>query len=330
MHHEEREGAAGARAHARRHAEQAAELLPTSGRSLGGGVDGFVDGAGVRLHYVAQGEGPLVVLLHGFPDFWYGWRHQLPALAAAGFRAVAPDLRGYNLSERPRGVERYDLDVLADDVAALVGGLAGPGGQAHLVGHDWGGVIAWHVARRHAAVIDQLAVLNAPHPARFRELLAQAPAQVAASSYVGFFQLPVLPELALGAFGGALLRRTLQTMHRRPGALTARDLDAYQAAFAAPDARRAALDYYRAYVRRGRVARRDGDGPLPHETLVVWGEQDPALLPANADGLERWVPRLQVRRVHDAGHWVMADAPEATNAALVAHFAGAAASAGDR
>src|SRR5947209_3152164 len=121
---------------------------------------------GVRLHYVEAGDGPPVVLLHGFPEFWYAWRHQLPALAAAGFRAVAPDLRGYNLSDKPPGVENYRVDRLTDDVAGLIRAIGAT--EAAVVGHDWGGFLAWWVAQRFPGLVHRLAVLNAPHPAIFQ------------------------------------------------------------------------------------------------------------------------------------------------------------------
>ena len=297
---------------------------PTSAAALSGTTgarqdwtDGWHEGAGVRLHTVSMGTGPLVLLLHGFPDFWYLWRRQLPLLAAAGFRAVACDLRGYNLSERPRRVEEYRLDLLADDVAALVRSLGET--RAHVVAHDWGGAIAWHVAVRHPDVIDRLVICNAPHPARFRQLLRTLP-QAARSWYVRAVQVPWLPERALGASGGWLLDRLWRGAHHGAGALTAGDLAAYHAAFRTRDARWAALAYYRALARFGATIPADGRR-IPHRTLVLWGERDPALVRANADGLQGWVPSLTVRFVPEAGHWVMSDAPEVVNAALLAFLA---------
>lgn len=291
---------------------------PTSATALGLGEDAWVEGAGARLHVVTRGaaDAPPVVLLHGFPDLWYGWRHQLAPLADAGFRAVAPDLRGYNLSACPPRVEDYALDRLADDVAAVIRAHAGPDGRAHVVGHDWGGVIAWHLAARHPALVDRLVILNAPHPARFRELLASS-SQALRSWYVAFFQLPRLPEGLFAASGRALLRRTLRTMHLRPGAFTPADAAVYDTAFAGPGALRAAIDYYRAFVRRGTRSAAD-DTALVQRTLLVWGTADPALLVANTEGLARWVPDLRVVRVEGAGHWVQADAPDQVNAALIA------------
>lgn len=290
---------------------------PTSGTALGLGADGWVEGAGARLHVVTRGraDAPPVVLLHGFPDLWYVWRRQLPALDAAGFRAVAPDLRGYNLSACPPRVEDYDLDRLADDAAAVIRAHAGPDGRAHLVGHDWGGVIAWHLAARDPQLVDRLVIMNAPHPARFRELLAGS-SQSLRSWYAGFFQVPRLPELLLGAGGRAPLRRMLRAAHLRPGAFTDADWAVYDTAFATPGALRAAIDYYRAAARR-LTRSAAADRPVPQRTLLLWGVGDPALLLENTEGLERWVPALRVQRVPRSGHWVMADAAEEVNAALV-------------
>lgn len=293
---------------------------PTSAAALGVGTDGWVTGAdGARLHVVTHGapDAPPVLLLHGFPDFWWVWRDQLAPLATAGFRAVAPDLRGYNLSACPPRVEDYALDRLADDAAAVIAAHAGPSGRAHVVGHDWGGVVAWHLAARHPRLVDRLVIANAPHPARFRQLLATT-SQSLRSWYVGFFQLPVLPEALLGARDGALLVRTLHAMHVRRGAFTREDAALYATAFATPGALRGAVHYYRAFV-RGRATRTAADdATLPHRTLVLWGMQDPALLADNATGLERWVPDVRVLRVPDAGHWVMRDAPQLVGDALVA------------
>src|SRR5262249_33835635 len=141
---------------------------------------------GLRLHYVEAGAGPPVLLLHGFPEFWYSWRHQLPALAGAGFRAWAPDLRGYNESEKPAGVRNYRVRLLVEDVAGLIRHTGA--GRATVVGHDWGGVIAWRLAMDRPELVERLVILNAPHPGAFlREL--RNPAQWLRSAYVLFFQL---------------------------------------------------------------------------------------------------------------------------------------------
>ena len=286
--------------------------LPTSGAALDGGTDEWVDGDGVQLHFVTLGSGPLVVLLHGFPDFWYGWRHQLAPLAAAGFRVVALDLRGYNLSERPARVEDYALRRVSDDVAAAIERLGGP--ARLVVGHDWGGVVAWRLSVTRPDVLERLAILNAPHPARFRELLLRG-SQILRSWYVAAFQIPRLPERVLRWRDGAAIETMLRATHAR--APSAVELAAYRDAFRPPGAIEAALAYYRA-LRRHALRRDEREvRPTPHPTLVLWGGHDPALVRANAERLERWVPDLRVLRVPDAGHFVQADAPDAVNDALL-------------
>ena len=153
--------------------------------------DGYADVGDVRLHYVEAGDGPLVVLLHGFPEFWYGWRLQIAPLAAAGFRVVAPDLRGYNLSSKPDGIGAYGADQLAADVRGLIQERGAE--SALVVGHDWGGTVAWTLAMNHPEVVDRLAILNAAHPRKLNEGLRH-PSQLRRSWYFFYFQLPGLPE----------------------------------------------------------------------------------------------------------------------------------------
>lgn len=272
-------------------------------------LHGYAQANGVRLHYVEQGSGPLVVLLHGFPDFWYSWRDQIPALAAAGFRVVAPDLRGYNESERPRGIAAYALDVLAADVAALI--LALGAAQATVVGHDWGGLVAWHVAMHHPEVVSSLVIMNAPHPRAFRRELTHNWAQKRRSWYIGFFQLPWLPEAMLAVGNRWLLRRVL----RRGGpAHSDAELATYLAAFAAPGAMTAALNYYRALLR----IRSKRPVTIACPTLLIWGLRDRFLLPVLAEGTEAWVPKLERHEEPRARHWVQHDAAAAVNAKLLA------------
>jgi pimeloyl-ACP methyl ester carboxylesterase len=272
---------------------------------------------GVCLHYVealpqpaaVKGKARLCLLLHGFPEFWYSWRHQLPALAAAGFRALAPDLRGYNESDKPGRVADYRLERLADDVAGLIA-HAGES-DAVVAGHDWGGGIAWYLPLRHPRLVRRLIVLNAPHPAAFlREL--RTPAQLARSWYMFFFQLPGLPEWALRAGDFALLERTLRTDPVRPGAFTDEDVRRYKAALARPGALTAAVNYYRAaFLGFGRLRRQVRPVAVP--TLLVWGERDRYLGPRLTEGLGPWVPNLRLVRLPDSSHWVQNDAPDEVN-----------------
>lgn len=264
---------------------------------------------GVRLHYVEQGEGPLLVLLHGFPDFWYGWRFQIPALAGAGFHVVAPDLRGYNTSDRPRGVRPYRVSELVGDVTALVRHLGVE--RAHVAGHDWGGMVAWHLAMHHPEIVERLVIANAPHPAAFRREL-KTPDQVLRSWYVAFFQLPWLPEAALRRDDYAALRAVFRKEPARPEAFSRDDIARYRETFARPGALTAMLNYYRALLRFPPPPTRVIEAP----TLLVWGERDPHLSPRLTHGLERWVPRLRVERFPQASHWVLTDAPEQVNRSM--------------
>ena len=281
--------------------------------------DGYADLGDVRLHYVEAGEGPLVLLLHGFPEFWYGWHNQIPALADAGFRVVAPDLRGYNLSERPEGVGAYDVDRLATDVRDLVRERGAE--RALIAGHDWGAIVAWWVAMRHPEVVDRLAILNVPHPRRMLEGL-RTPRQLRRSWYVFFFQLPFVPERLLGARHARGLRDVLQRS-ANPGSFSEEDLDRYAEAWARPGAITAMLNWYRAAMRRGPRATLRRIRPIAAPTVVIWGEQDIALGAELAEPRAEDVPGLEaVVRLPEASHFVQHDAPAKVNAVLTAFFRG--------
>lgn len=287
---------------------------------------------GVRLHYVEAGpeDGPPALVLHGFPDFWYSWRKQLPSLVEAGYRVLAPDMRGYNRSEKPHGVGAYRLETLTADVVAFLEGLETT--PAHIVGHDWGGIVAWNVAMTHPEVLGRLAIVNAPHPIKYvRELSGE---QALRSWYALSFQLPWLPERVLAARGFAVLERLYREESVRPEAFSDADRTRYKAAFRRPGALESALNYYRAFFRETVPANLPGAIPVVGErlvepastvdapTLVVWGEQDTALSLEQIRGLERYVETVRVERVPEAGHWVHLDAPERVNNALLEHLAG--------
>jgi pimeloyl-ACP methyl ester carboxylesterase len=255
-----------------------------------------------------------VVLLHGFPEFWYAWRYQIPALAAAGFRVVAPDLRGYNTSDKPPRVRDYRPGVLAQDVADLI--VALDAGSAAVAGHDWGGGLAWLVAMRYPERVQRLVVLNAPHPVRFLEGL-RSPRQLRRSWYVFAFQLPWLPERLVGARDFQALRRVLRQQPTRAGAFTADDIDRYIAAAAQPGAMRAAVNYYRAAFRAKPLAQLRSLRRVDAPTLVIWGDQDRYLGRELADPDPAWAPDVRVERITEASHWVQADAPERVSRLMV-------------
>jgi pimeloyl-ACP methyl ester carboxylesterase len=274
----------------------------------------WIDVGGLSLHCVEAGTGPLVVLLHGFPEFWYAWRHQIPALAAAGYQVVAPDLPGYNTSDKPPQVRDYRPRLLVQEVADLI--LALGADSAAVAGHDWGGGLAWLLAMHHPERVQRLMVLNAPHPIRFLTGL-RSPRQLRRSWYILAFQLPWLPEQLIAARDFQALRRALGRQPTRPGAFTAQDIDRYVAAAAQPRALRAAINYYRAAVRANPLAQVHTLRRVDIPTLVIWGDQDRYLGRELAKPGPAWVPEVRVERIPEASHWVQADAPERVNQLMV-------------
>jgi len=275
--------------------------------------EGYAEVGDVRLHYVEAGEGPLIVLLHGFPEFWYGWRLQIAPLAAAGFRVVAPDLRGYNLSSKPDGVAPYSADKLAADVRGLI---QERGAESALVaGHDWGGTAAWTLAMNHPEVVDRLAILNAAHPRKLNEGLRH-PSQLRRSWYFFYFQLPGLPERRARRWHWRFFTRFLRDA-RPPH--TEQEIDRYVDAWSQPGAAKAMIDYYRAAVRLGS---KQEIRPISAPTLVIWGQGDRYLGPKLAEPHHDDVPNLdRVERLPDASHWVHHDEAERVNQLLIDFFA---------
>jgi pimeloyl-ACP methyl ester carboxylesterase len=272
-----------------------------------------VDIGGVRLHCVVEGEGPLVLLLHGFPETSRAWRKQIPVLAAR-FRVVAPDLRGFGASDKPKGIDAYRTSVLANDIVALV--RAFDAERAHIVGHDWGGGVAWAVASLHPEVVDRLAVLNCPHPAVMQRALRSNWTQIRKSWYIFAFQLPWLPEWALSRNGARALKDSLRRSSK-PGTFSEADLDEYARAFSAPGAATGGLNYYRAAT-RSRVLTRKIAAP----TLLIWAEDDFALgmeLTRGMDGFFEAPPRIEY--VPGTSHWVMEERPEVVNRLLLEFLA---------
>lgn len=288
---------------------------------------------GVRLHCVTAGpeDGETVLCLHGFPEFWYSWRFQLPELVDAGYRVVAPDLRGYNTSEKPQGVDAYAVKELVGDVVGLVheyGHSGEDGPQAHVVAHDWGGAIAWALGMFQPQVIDRLAVLNAPHPAAFaREFDLE---QLRKSWYILFFQVPWLPERLTTLGNSRAIGEVFRDQPTDPDAFTDDDVERYREAFSRPGVATAAINYYRAYFRAiagpmalsslplvNRFVDLPGENEITVPTLLLWGEQDSALGVGISEGLDEWISDLRVERFPDASHWVQCDAREGVTDALL-------------
>lgn len=263
---------------------------------------------GIRMHYVTQGGGPLIVLLHGFPEFWYSWHNQIPFLAEHGYTVVAPDLRGYNETDKPR--KGYDIPTLLRDIEGLIKELGQQ--KAHIVGHDWGGVLAWTFAMNYPEMTESLIVMNAPHPsAMLREMRTFK--QLRKSWYVFAFQIPWLPEYMLGRNHANAIGRMLRGAALQKSAFPHEVTAKYQEAMSKPGAIKAAISYYRQLFRRLPFSMKNNEVHIKAPTLLIWGEQDIALGIALTTGLERWVDDIQIRRIPDSGHWVQQEQPEKVN-----------------
>lgn len=281
---------------------------------------------GIRLHYVKNGQGKLMLFLHGFPEFWYAWKNQLAEFGKQ-YQAVAPDLRGYNLSSKPAEVDQYTMKHLVEDVRTLAKHLSQE--PFILVGHDWGGVVAWAFAIAYPELLDKLIIINAPHPTIFQRELRENPAQQKASRYMLLFRSPAAEETLSKHTYERLVDLVLGEGLKR-GYLTEADRDAYLAAWSQPGALSGGLNYYRAAgvgppteataPRSEPAANRDYIVRVP--TLVIWGEQDTALLTGNLEGLEAVVPDLTVRRIQDGSHWVIHEQPEQVNKLISAFVEG--------
>jgi epoxide hydrolase 4 len=269
---------------------------------------------GVRLHYAKAGSGPLMVFLHGFPEFWYEWKHQI-AEFSRDHTVVAPDMRGYNLSSKPTELTAYQVPVLVADVHALANEVLKKTGGAKftLVAHDWGGAIAWVFAALHPDLLDRLVIVNAPHPTVFGRLLRDNPDQQKASQYMLMFRGPQAEE-TLSANDYQMLTSMVLGAGLRDGTVTEDDRQQYVAAWSQPGALTGGLNYYRA-ARIGPVTAADpAPEPAPAAmpplmirvpTLVIWGEKDTALLTSNLDGLDELVPSLTIKRIPEGTHWVV-------------------------
>ena len=277
----------------------------------------FANANGIRIHYVAAGEGPLVVLLHGFPQFWYAWRHQIPALAAR-YRVVAPDLRGYGDTDKPPRVADYRTGVLAADVAGLVKALGYE--KAHVVGHDWGGGVAWMTATVEPQVVDKLAVLNCPHPLVFAKALRSNLRQLARSWYVFFFQIPWLPEAIFRLAPQQFVERMFRRMAVRKDTFSDEDLRQFRQALEKPGAMTAAINYYRATFRNVGAMRELERSPkkIAAPTLLIWAENDVALGKELTYGMEPlFSASFRVEYVPQCSPWVNEEQPELVNRLLL-------------
>jgi len=277
---------------------------------------------GLTFHVASCGGGDrLALCLHGFPESSYSWRYQLPLLARLGYRAWAPDLRGYGQTDRPRDVEAYAIEHLLDDVAGLID--ASGAASTLLIAHDWGGIIAWYFAMRRLRPLDRLVVMNLPHPAVMERVL-RTPRQAMRSWYAAFFQLPRLPELALRARRAHAVGEAFRTMAVDKSRFPDTVIDVYRRNAMQPGAAAAMVNYYRALVRGGGGARQRqlGYPVIDTPTLLLWGEHDAALGKETTYGTEAYVSSLTIRYLPRVSHWVQQEAPEVVNAMLAAWLTG--------
>lgn len=287
----------------------------TSAATLLGARRIIVPANGVEFEVFEAGAGDrLALLLHGFPQHAVMWRHLVGPLAAAGYRVWAVNQRGYGATTRPAGKDAYSLEALTGDVAGLID--AARPASVTLVGHDWGGVIAWVVAIRRLRPIDALVALNIPHPLCFRRALEEEWRQKFKSIYAGFFQLPWLPDWLLSARGGAFAERLMRWSAGRESVFSKDAMEIYRANVASPGAATAMLNWYRAAGLE--MLEAEGlDSPIDSPTLVVWGLRDAALGESCLEGVERYVRDLRIERLPGVSHWTPEDAPEQVNALIL-------------
>lgn len=271
---------------------------------------------GLSLHTVEAGpeDGPLLILLHGFPEFWWAWRHQITPLAERGYHVVVPDMRGYNRSHAPQEIDAYHLDTLTSDILALADSFGAE--RFHLVGHDWGGVVAWDLAAGYPGRLERLMVLNAPHPDLWLRVMKRRPTQALRSSYAAIFQLPRIPEMVLGASNFRGLREMMRRSARGE-TFTPDVLDRYTEAWSHPGSLTAMLNYYRALRKR----------PLPDQprwirtpTQILWGEKDIALEHHVARAALEVCDDGELEFVAGATHWLHLEQPDRVTAEMIRFF----------
>jgi pimeloyl-ACP methyl ester carboxylesterase len=278
----------------------------------------YADLDGIRLHYVDAGEGPLMLFVHGFPEFWYAWNNQIEEFSR-DHHAVAPDMRGYNLSDKPADVKAYRPKHLVADLRNLIDHLGGR--PCIVVAHDWGGAAAWNLAAQHPAYIEKLIIINSPHPVTFARELRDNPAQIEASRYMLLLRQDRAEQL-LAENNYKRLAATMEKFSAGMTWLTKDVLERYREAWSQPGALNCSLNYYRASPLHPATPEEPGAAGMTLDpaqfivrvpTLVIWGERDTALLPGVLDGLDEYVTDLTVKRIPDGSHWVIHEHPAEVN-----------------
>jgi Predicted hydrolases or acyltransferases (alpha/beta hydrolase superfamily) len=276
---------------------------------------------GIALHVVLAGpaSGKPLVFLHGFPEFWFGWRHQIDHFASSGYRVIIPDQRGYNLSEKPAGIASYSIDLLAKDVVGVLGAVTDS--KAFVVGHDWGAAVTWYLAARYSKRVSRTAMLGVPHPRVFIKNLITNPTQLRKSWYVLFFQLPWLPERILRRRDWALLISTLRDTSPR-GVFSDADLQQYKKSWTRKGALTAMLNWYRAaLLSPSKLAVDPEASRVKVPALLIWGKNDQFAAEATARESLQYCDDGHLEMFETATHWVQHEEPAQVNTLLSQFFA---------
>lgn len=268
----------------------------------------YIQTNGITLHVGTTGkqDGPLAILLHGFPEFWYSWREQIDSLVEQGYRVIVPDQRGYNKSDKPIGEQAYTVDALRDDVVGLIQSFGRD--KAVIIGHDWGGVVAWHLAATRSEWVEKLVILNSPHPAVLKDTMKRKPVQFLKSLYVFFFQIPKLPEWLLQKNQFKRLKKALLSTSR-PYAFTEEDLELYKEAWSRQGSLTAMINWYRALKAK---QKQEDPAVITVPVKIIWGIHDSFLSLAIAEENEKQCTNVGTVLV-DATHWVHIEQPELVN-----------------
>ncbi len=270
----------------------------------------FVQTNDINLHYVTAGSGKLMLMLHGFPEFWYSWRYQIKEFSE-NYKVVALDLRGYNKSDRPSNKSAYKMDEFIKDVEGAIKGLGYE--DCILVAHDWGAAIAWSFAYAHPEMVEKLIIMNVPHPVKFQQGLKTFQ-QLRKSWYIFFFQLPLLPELWLKSNNYQIIGRLFSEMAIDKSAFSVVDIQAYKDAAAEPGALTAMVNYYRNIFQKLLNKRNKRvTSKLEIPTLMIWGEEDTALGKELTYGTDEYVKDLELKYIPNCSHWVQQEKPQLVN-----------------
>lgn len=274
----------------------------------------FIDTNNIRLHVIEAGSkiGPPVILLHGFPEFWYGWKKQIPALVEAGYRVIVPDQRGYNLSDKPKGVSAYRVNELVNDIVGLIDALEYE--KVNLVGHDWGAMVAWTLAILKPERLHRLSIMNVPHPEVMNRFLRRDLEQMRRSWYAAFFQLPWLPEAGLRSNNWHGMLRALRGSGKIH-TFSNESIAEYKKAWSQPGALTSMINWYRAVFRHRPTMPQGARVRVP--TMIMWGMKDVALSHRMARPSMDYCDDGKLVFFEDATHWVQHDAADEVNKLLI-------------